>query len=180
MSSVFFRTTVPPPKSGGFLFVVSSIFIVIFIKKQSTWDMFKVESNGKITYDGVEKQQHTHSAGYKVVYHQSKQFYVHRIIAIQCIHNPEKKTQVNHINGIKDDNRVNNLEWVTPAENLKHARETGLWGENILKKRKLTIQQVQEIRKKYIPRIYSMKMLANEYEVDYRTINDLLNNKTYV
>ena len=50
----------------------------------------------------------------------------HRILAEYFIENPESKLQVNHKNGIKSDNRLDNLEWVTQSENALHSFANGL------------------------------------------------------
>lgn len=55
-----------------------------------------------------------------------KKLKIHRLIAEYFIGNPDNKPQVNHINGIKNDNRINNLEWVSASENVRHAFNNGL------------------------------------------------------
>lgn len=59
----------------------------------------------------------------------------HRLIAQTFLPNPLNLPQVNHINGIKNDNRIENLEWVSAKRNANHSIETGLRTHDGLKKK---------------------------------------------
>jgi len=56
-----------------------------------------------------------------------KTFYLHRILAECFLPNPENKPHINHKNWIKNDNRINNLEWCTASENMQHAHNMWLF-----------------------------------------------------
>ena len=71
--------------------------------------------------------------GYNVVGIDKVTYRLHRIVALTFIENPENKEQVNHIDGDKINNAVNNLEWVTNQENQIHKFKTGL-GNNYTRK----------------------------------------------
>jgi hypothetical protein len=101
----------------------------------------------------------------------SKTVKEHRMVAIAFIPNPENKPCVNHINGIKHDNRVENLEWVTYSENSLHANLNKLRvnakGANS-KKAALNEKQVEEIRS--VGGQLSYKKIGDIYNVSATTI----------
>lgn len=119
-----------------------------------------------------------------------KRFKVHRLVACVFIKNPNNYTDVNHKDGNKANNTLENLEWVTRSQNLKHAFDLGLKvgtggggisnGENN-GNHKLTQKDVKEIREKYIPKskLYGSVALAKEYGVCKRTIQEIVNNQTW-
>jgi hypothetical protein len=76
--------------------------------------VLKAASNGQYLFVVLRKDR------------KSKMHYVHRLVAQAFIANPNNKSDINHLNGKKTDNRVSNLEWATRQENIIHAYKNGL------------------------------------------------------
>ena len=115
--------------------------------------------------------------GYLTIKIAGKSYKVHRLVAEAFLDNPNNFEQVNHIDGNKDNNAVSNLEWCNNKQNAIHAAKNGLTpsgSKSIL--HKLTEQQVNEIRKRYIKgdRVNGAKPLARKFEVSSTTIRKII------
>lgn len=120
----------------------------------------------KVTPDGqfVELRQVLHYDGYLQIRTKDLSGWSHKIIARTFIPKPENATMVDHLNNIKYDNRVENLEWVTHRENMRRAAL-----------RKTTAVQTR-IRCVETQEIFnSMREAADKYSIRYETMRGIVN-----
>jgi hypothetical protein len=119
--------------------------------------------------------------GYQMISILGKYHALHRVIAKAFIPNPENKPEINHVDGIKDNNVISNLEWCTRSENAQHAVDTGLMpmhsGERC-KSAKLTDAQVSDIRKRYSAGGVSQKQLGHEFDTHPSNISYICSGKS--
>lgn len=136
----------------------------------------KKQSNGNgFMHNGKKLKPYKNKHGYLMVclYGEKKhRLTIHRIVCENFIDNPEDKKYVNHKDGNKLNNHVDNLEWVTASENMKHSFRTKLHipykrkvGADV-DRSKLNEKEVREIRKSDL----SLRKLAKIYDVHHSVI----------
>lgn len=155
----------------------------------------------KFTLEPEREMSYTkNNRGYLSVVVRKKTHMLHRLVAQAFIPNPESKPFVNHIDGNKLNNRVENLEWCTAAENNKHARDTGLHKQasghkinyksaeskkralnNLKDKSKLSPDEVRYVRRAHVPRSkeFSATALAEQFGTSVAAMSKIVKRQTY-
>lgn len=156
-------------------------------------EYFQISNFGRVWSKRTKKilKQGKSKSGYKVIsskiggrdgYYICKR--VHRWVAEAFIDNPRGKPYVNHKDGVKTNNRQDNLEWCTGKENSEHAVQLGLINkpkgvESPLSK--LNDEQVEFIRENYKPKckVNGCRALAKKFNVSHYVVSLVVNNLRY-
>lgn len=102
---------------------------------------------------------------------------IHKLVGMTFLNDEDIDETINHINLNKRNNTLENLEYLSNENNLKHAHENGAH-KNIIRPKYLTKQQVMDIKKRYANGEL-LKNIGIIYDRNYRTISDIITGKTY-
>lgn len=144
-----------------------------------TMDDYEIMKDGKIfnkRFGRFVKPQ-PNSKGYGRVQLCGKFYFVHRLVAEKYIPNPNNLPQINHKDGDKTNNSVENLEWVSNQENRNHAVKNGLH----LQGEKCPWSKLTQENVDYIRTHKDMKRteLAKMFNVSRTTISGIINNHSW-
>lgn len=143
--------------------------------------IFKVTDDNKIKPIKATRQHHGYYLAH--LWFQKKPYYrwVHRMVAETYIENPLGKPQVNHIDGDKSNNHVDNLEWMTSKENIQHAfriklRKTGEGSSNSKISKKDAIRICKLLKENKL----TLEEIANEIGCTYTIVFMIYHKKTWL
>lgn len=182
-----------PPMQRAFCFMEQEIWKPI----QDYEGLYEVSSKGRVRslsrfvkchkyskrqISGTILKSFTVKNGYEIVQlmNRGKKFAVHRLVGQAFIPNPQNKPQINHINGVKTDNRVENLEWCTQSENMQHAYKVGLQlpkGMKLAEHSKARKIRVTKVSGEHVGDFDCIKLAAINLGLRYSSICRVLSGK---
>lgn len=134
----------------------------------------------KRNFPGIIIKPYIDRCGYVHYTTNNTHFKPHRLVALLFISNPNNLPYVNHKNGIKTDNRIENLEWCTPCENNRHASKMGL-----LKGKCGSENPASKLDEKAVLEILSMKdkysapEISKNYNITQHAITSIFRGDTW-
>lgn len=132
-------------------------------------EKYSITEDGKVINNkrNKERKSFIDKYGYlKVGLNDNKKYYIHRLVALTYIENPQNKETVNHKDGNKTNNHISNLEWMTNEENINHAFNT-----NLIKRTPIVCKKTGKIWN-------SLNLAAKENKINSGHLHNMLNGKT--
>lgn len=148
------------------------------------------QHNGSRIVRGKEKSLQLHKkTGYVMVHAKGKLLLLHRLVAKAFIPNPQELPEVNHKDGNKQNNRVDNLEWITRHQNARHAHNNGFYdnarklssernrgaGSHLARMNETSVKEIRQFRADG----FSCAWIANRYGITASNVSAIVNRKTW-
>lgn len=129
--------------------------------------------------NGRKASMHETYNGYLCIVVNGHNVRVHRLVAMAFLDNPNNYSEVDHLDGDRKNNNVNNLEWVTRGENVRRAAKRGSYSGERNSQCKLTEDIVRTIKERYKTGGIKQEELATQYGVSSSHISSIICGKKW-
>ncbi len=132
------------------------------IKGYEYFKNYLISDKGRIKNKRTGVIRKTFRHNYQTLNINSRNVLIHRLVALAFISNPSNKPEVNHIDGDRYNNNVDNLEWVTRKENMQHKLYVLGHNSNTQKQRDKARENIKKAHERGLNRLSAVKVMCNE------------------